>query len=76
MSVTELSGVKDNRLASMKNHYCSLENQVNEAERQDDKTEEDSEKAPLKSDPTTTQAFLQRKDYLIKKLMATHTLPG
>lgn len=76
VSSADQNGVKDDRLASMKNRYFSIENQVNEAEKQDNKKEEDSEEAPSKSDPTTTQAFLQRKDYLLKKLMAAHTLPG
>lgn len=76
VSSTDQNGVKDDRLASMKNRYFSIENQVNEAEKQDDKNEKDLEEAPSKSDSTTTQAFLKRKDYLLKKLMAAHTLPG
>ncbi len=64
--------VKDDRLGSMKNRYFSLENQV--AEANNDKVEE--EEIATTNKTSDTQAFLERKDYLLKKLLAAHTLPG
>lgn len=71
----------DPRPNSMKNRYFSSENQIQSSqeannetteEPEPDKTEEQSKEVTTKETP----AFLERRDYLLNKLLKAHTLPG
>ena len=72
----------------MKNRYFSVENQVQETQESSNQSDSDINAGvihPDDMDPnykketeekTESPAFLQRRDYLLKKLMKSQTLPG
>lgn len=69
----------DTRLKSMKNRYFSIENRVVESNQKNisAQTSEAIKNDDQKVEETTeTPAYLERRDYLLKKLMKSQTLPG